>query len=362
MTEREKQILELIKNNPTISQQNIANQLGIKRSSVAVHILNLTRKGYIKGKGYIFDDEKYVVVIGGSNMDIAGFCTGGIIKNDSNPGRVKLSFGGVGRNIAENLVKLGVNTKLISIVGNDFYGKKISEDCVRAGIDISLLKMEPDLRTSVYLSIIENNGDMNVAIADMDIIDHLDESYLNKHTSIIKNASAVVVDTNLKKEVLEKIAQNFGNHLFLDTVSTTKTKKVKECLHLFHTIKPNRLEAEILTGFQLDNEKSIEKAVAYFIDLGIQQVFISFGKDGIAFGTKEQFGFFKPPAVISVNETGAGDAFMSGLVYGYLNELYIQETVKFASAASAVTIENENTINPELSVERINQKLRTKSQ
>jgi len=361
LTEREKEILELIKNNPMIPQQNIANQLGIKRSSVAVHISNLTRKGYIKGKGYIFDKEKYVVVIGGSNMDIAGFCSSEIIGNDSNPGQVKLSFGGVGRNIAENLVKLGVETKLISIVGNDFYGKRISEDCLKVGIDISLLKMVSDQRTSVYLSIIENNGDMNVAISDMDIINHLDETYLNKHASIIKNASAVVVDTNLSKEVLEMIAENFGKHLFLDTVSTTKTKKVKECLHLFHTIKPNRWEAEILTGFPLDTQKNIQKAVKYFIDLGVQQVFISFGKEGVAFGTQKQFDFFKPSPVKSVNETGAGDAFMSGLVYGYLNKLDITETVRFATTASALTIENENTINPELSVKNINRKLRNKS-
>ena len=128
MTNREKEILELIRKNPMISQKELADRIGITRSSVAVHISNLLKKGYVVGKGYILRDQPYISIVGGTNIDIQGFPNNDLILKDSNPGEVKISFGGVGRNIGENLVKLGIETKLISAVGDDVYGRKILEE------------------------------------------------------------------------------------------------------------------------------------------------------------------------------------------------------------------------------------------
>ena len=68
MTQRERQILNWIEANPLISQQELADKAGITRSSVAVHISNLMKKGYITGKGYIVHTAPYVTVVGGINM------------------------------------------------------------------------------------------------------------------------------------------------------------------------------------------------------------------------------------------------------------------------------------------------------
>ena len=72
MTQRERQILQLIESNPMISQQTIADELGITRSSVAVHISNLMNKGHIAGRGYVLRSGSYIVVVGGVNVDIGG--------------------------------------------------------------------------------------------------------------------------------------------------------------------------------------------------------------------------------------------------------------------------------------------------
>ena len=114
MTDREQEILEIIKENPMVSQQELADILNITRSSVAVHITNLMKKGYIKGKGYIISKSNFVTIIGGSNIDIQGAPNNDVVMFDSNPGKVDISLGGVGRNICENISKLGVNTKLLS--------------------------------------------------------------------------------------------------------------------------------------------------------------------------------------------------------------------------------------------------------
>ena len=100
MTQRERQILQLIEANPMISQQEIAEKMGITRSSAAVHISNLMKKGYIAGKGYVLRSGSYAVVVGGVNVDIGGRSFAPLVAADSNPGTISLSLGGVGRNIA----------------------------------------------------------------------------------------------------------------------------------------------------------------------------------------------------------------------------------------------------------------------
>ena len=109
MTQRERQILKWIEENPLISQQELADKAGIARSSVAVHISNLMKQGHIAGKGYIVRTAPYVVVVGGVNLDIGGRPHGELVAADSNPGQVRMSLGGVGRNIAHNMALMGLD-------------------------------------------------------------------------------------------------------------------------------------------------------------------------------------------------------------------------------------------------------------
>ena len=119
MTQRERQLLEWIRENPLISQQELADKAGITRSSVAVHISNLMKKGCITGKGYIVRTAPYVAVVGGVNMDIGAVSAGKLVARDSNPGHVTTSLGGVGRNIAHNLCLLGEQTAMVTVLGQD---------------------------------------------------------------------------------------------------------------------------------------------------------------------------------------------------------------------------------------------------
>lgn len=185
MTFREKEILQILKSNPMISQQEIADMLNISRTSVAVHITNLMKKGELLGKGYILKKENYVTVIGGSNMDIQGFPNNPLVMHDSNPGKVDISMGGVGRNIAENLSRLDINTKLISAVGNDLYGNTILSECKNLNIDVNDCFISDEYSTSIYISILNNDKDMQLAISHMDITEKLNESFIHsKYKSI----------------------------------------------------------------------------------------------------------------------------------------------------------------------------------
>ncbi|NLC03982.1 MAG: winged helix-turn-helix transcriptional regulator [Tissierellia bacterium] len=359
MTNREKEILELINKNPMASQSELADILGISRSSVAVHITNLLKKGNILGKGYILSDSEFVTVVGGANMDIQGFTFEKIIYNDSNIGSVKLSLGGVGRNIGENLIKLGVNTKLISVIGDDIYGSKILEEANLIGLDMEhSLKLEGQ-PTSTYLAVLDENHEMAVAVSSMEIYDRMTIDFIKEKRHIIEGAKACVLDTNIPIEVMEHMLTTHKNtDFFLDTVSTAKAKKVKSLIGYFHTIKPNKIETETLTGIKIKNEDDLKKAAEYFLNLGVKNIFITLGEDGVFYSDGTNMKHLKTKPIKPVNVTGAGDAFSAALVYGYINELGIHETAKIAVAASIIGLSHENTINPNMSIENIYSKIK----
>ncbi|EQB85722.1 pseudouridine kinase [Clostridium punense] len=359
MTNREEEVLYLIRNNPLISQNELAKLLGITRSSVGVHITNLIKKGYINGRGYIINKENFVSVIGGANMDILGFSDNNLKPNDSNPGKIKVSLGGVGRNIAENLIRLGVDTKLITVIGDDLYGNKIIDESRLIGLNLDNSLHLKGYATSVYMSILDNSGDMHVAISQMDIFDNMSVEFIKQKKNIIETSKICIIDTNIPQDVLEYVVTNYKNtKFFLDTVSTTKSVKAKNVIGKFHTIKPNRLEAEILSGISIKNNKDVEKAAKHFLDEGVKNVFISLGEQGIYYTNGHSSGYVATPKVQVVNANGAGDSFLAGVAYSTLNNEPISEAAKFGVGCSLLTITHENTINPNLCVENVNKRLK----
>lgn len=349
---REKEILEILRHNPFISQQEIADKLNIQRSSVAVHIMSLMKKGYIKGKGYVLNDHNKITVIGGANIDLQAFPYEKLTLYDSNPGALKTSVGGVGRNIAENITKLGLATNLITCIGDDIYGKRILQESTSQGINIDHVQICPNQDTSTYLSIMDENNDVKVAISAMDIMKELNPGFIQQKHTIIKQSEMIIVDCNLEEETLEYIFNNFNDiPIFVDTVSTTKAMKIKNNLQYIHAFKPNIYEAELLYGEPLDSKEAIQKAGEYFISRGVKEIFISLGKDGVYAKTKDEeyFAKAKPKDIQSTN--GAGDALLAALVVGYSEGWSLKKRLEYAICSSLIALSHESTINPNMSME-----------
>jgi pseudouridine kinase len=359
VTQREQQILDLLKTDPMISQRDLAGALGITRSAVAVHITNLIKKGHILGKGYVLSEGPYVCVIGGSNVDIQGFPERELIQKDSNIGKVRISLGGVGRNIAENLVRMGVDTRLISVIGDDAYGMKIVEEARQIGLNLQDTLILKGEQTSTYLSILDQDMDMALAVNDMSIIDRMTVDFIKSKRHVIEHAALCILDTNIPASVLAYVLTTFPNTtFFLDTVSTVKARKVTDLVGRVHTIKPNRLEAEILSGMPIRNEVDLEPAVAVLHKKGVRNIFVTLGEGGIVYsdgGGLRRQGCLK---VKLSNATGAGDAGMAALALGYLRGANVDEMAKLAMAASAIAISSENTINPAMSEELLDSRVK----
>jgi len=353
MTQRERQILQLIESNPMISQQELADKLGITRSSVAVHISNLIKKGCIAGKGYVLRSGSYVVVVGGVNVDIGGRALAPLVDSDSNPGRVTMSLGGVGRNIAHNMSLLGLDVRLLTAYGDDFNGERVAASCSELGIDMSQALRVPGGTTSTYLYLTDPKGEMALAVSDMEICEKITPAYLASHLQLLQNAQVVVADCNIPAESLRYLAENVTVPLFVDPVSTIKAEKLRPILDKIHTLKPNRLEAQLLSGVRIETAEDVAAAADKLLELGVHRLFISMGAEGVYAAMGDAHIQLPNFPGNMVNTTGCGDAFTAALVWAYLQGCDLETTARAGLAAGCVAMGSNETINPAMSAEAI---------
>ena len=302
------------------------------------------------------DNNPYILVLGASIVDIFGFCGRSYAQRDSIPGHIKISFGGVCRNIAENLARVGVNTQFISTLGDDENGKSILEHSRKLGYNMENSLFLEGESTPTYLAILNHQGEMESAVVDMESLNKMDEAFVDGKHEVFENAEYTIVDSD-NPILLEYILKKYqGKSKFiLDPVSAKKAKKIRHLVKYFHTIKPNRFETEALCGFKIETNDDLRKAGRFFIEQGVKNVFISLDADGIYYITSEgEEGTLACCEPINVkNVTGAGDSFVAGIGYGYMNNLNIKDTLKYSVAMSIITITHEETINPKMSHELV---------
>ena len=297
----------------------------------------------------IKDNEPYILVFGVSICDIFGFTDNRFKLHDSNPGYVKMSVGGVCRNIAENMSRVGLNTKFISVLGDDERGREILKKAEAMNFDMSDSLIVEGGSTPTYLAILDETGEMVSAIVDLKIAHNFTEEFIDSKAEIINNAEYVVCDAD-NPEIIEYIVKKYQGktNFILDPVSAAKAINVKHLLKYFHTVKPNRHEAEAFCGFEVKTHEDVRKAGKYILEQGVQNVFISLDADGIYYHNGKEEGIIKADDVLVLNVTGAGDSFVAGMGYGYMKNLPVKDTVKFAVAMSSITISHEETIHPDM--------------
>lgn len=298
-----------------------------------------------------------ICIIGGANIDIQGFSDNAIILNDSNPGKIEKGFGGVGRNITENLSHLNAKTKFIAPIGDDEFSVSLLEYMNKKNVDMSNCLIIKGESLSTYLSVLNDENEMIVAISSMSILEKLDIPYLKNKEEIVKDSDVLVLDTNLRQDVIEYLS-SLDQKLIVDLVSTTKAKKIKNVLNKIHSIKPNRIEAEFLTGIEIVDEISMQKAAQKLLDQGIKNVYITLGKDGVYFMNDRQSGLIHNPRIKAVDITGAGDAFTAGIAYSVANNFDIEKTAKIAMSMSIINVTNIGTCYQGLTKELLNDTLK----
>ena len=300
----------------------------------------------------------YAVVCGGVNIDIGARSFAPLRAKDSNPGKVELSLGGVGRNIAHNMRLLGVPTYLLTAVGGDSRASQVEQSCRDLGIDLSHALHVPDGRTSTYVFVGDSDGDMAIAVSDMEICKKLMPDYFASQLDLLNGAAAVVVDANLPRESIAYLTEHCTVPVFIDPVSTVKAEKLHGLLGRVHTLKPNCIEAELLSGVKITDDASLHKAAEALLAQGLQRVFISLGGDGVLAAQKDEMQLVPICKAEMRNATGAGDAMMAALVWSFLSGQSLTESAASGTAAAAIAVESEETINPNMSAEAVKDRLK----
>lgn len=289
-----------------------------------------------------------IAVIGSANMDIGGYSHGPLTPGDSNPGRVRLSVGGVGCNIARNLALLGARVRFLTALGGDVYADAIESLLTGMGIDLSLSLRLRDEHTSTYLFIADEKGDMSLAVNDMDIYRHQTLSYFESALPALNAHRAVLLDANLSEEALRFLAENVRVPLFADAVSAAKAPRLRPILGCLTAFKPNRMEAELLSGVRIACVEDARRAARMLLKTGLGRVFITLGPDG-AFAAAEGEEHYLPSLAPRMkNATGAGDAFTAAIAWGWMRGMGLKESCLIGSAAAAIAAEAEETVNPAL--------------
>ena len=347
MTQRERQILQWIEADPMISQKELAERLGIARSSVAVHISNLMAKGSIVGRGYVLKSGTYAVVVGSSHIRISAQAPSLPAPGETVAGAVSLTLDGSGRNIAHDLSLLGVDTRLVTAYGDDLFGQRIVSSCAELGIDLSHSLRLPGCATASCVAM--GTPDRPMTVTDTSLSSRITPEFLASKIGMLQNAQAVVVDATLSAEALVFLAENCVAPIFCDPVSPEQAGKILPILPKIHTLKPSRAELEALTGLPVTNKQELYKAAEQLLKLGVKRVFVSLGCNGVLAAMGRERLLLPPLPGHEICHRGCGDAFMAALVWAYLECSSLKPTALAGLAAAAITMESRQIINPALS-------------
>ncbi len=256
-----------------------------------------------------------IFVIGGAAVDISGRPETICRLRDSNIGHMRLRAGGVAENIAKRLTEYRYSVELVTALGRGYHARLIREDCARANVSLTHT-ITCSAHTATYLSILDEDGDLLVAISDMSILENLTSEYLSSLLTTINASPIVVIDGNLPPETLAFLCENVTAPLFYDPVSCTKAKRIGGNIGKCYAIKPNRFEAGFLSGKSCDTIRGVYRAADWFIDQGVKRVFISLGAEGVFWADELGCGVLpalceKPPETF-----GLGDAMCAAIVDG----------------------------------------------
>ena len=349
---KKEQLYELIRANPFISQQDLASQLGLSRSAVANYIATLVRERRILGRAYVLPDQRPILCIGASNLDRKLRTLGKLALGTSNPATQDESFGGVARNIAENLARLGAPVALITAVGNDASGHALLAHAEDAGIDTRGALRLDGVASGTYTAVLDQDGEMVVALADMALNDRLTPGFLATRQQQRAGAALVVADMNLPLDTIAALLDDSvrdGVSLVLVAVSEPKMARLPASLHGLRLLIVNEGELAARVGRALDNDAAIGAACGEVQRQGARDVVVTRGARGVMYTSPAGVMRLDAPTVDVVDVTGAGDAFAAAVCWSlHSGELDLALACRRGLQLSAMTIACEQTVCPAL--------------
>ena len=352
LTQNEQRVLALIENDPFLTQQEIASQLDLPRSTVATIVSSLTNKKQLLGRAYIVNHGAEIFCIGGMNIDRKYLLEAELMPKTSNPVTSSMSVGGVARNISENLGRLGLNVNLLSIGGRDQDFETLKQ-ATEPFVNFQHVTQLGDYSTGSYVALLDDDGDMQLALADMSVADTMNREWISSYQNLLAQAKMIVLDLNVPLETTEyiiELARNKDIPLVIIPVSSPKMAHLPRQLEGVKWLIVNLDESETFFNKKVETPEDVEELVENWLALGVENVIITRGQSSTFYGNQvgERKQFLPPVSPYVEDVTGAGDSYASGLIYGQLQGYSPVESIQLAMTNAYHTIQSPKTVRLDL--------------
>ncbi len=300
--------------------------------------------------------EGHVLVIGAASLDIKGRPDAAPLRGSSNAGRIRISPGGVARNIAENLARLDVETILLTAVGNDDAGERILGQAAGSGIDISEALIVEGQHSGAYMALLQPDGALEVGVDDMGIMEALAPSYFEERHQLFAGASMAAVDANLTARALAAVVhlcRQYDVPLAADPTSVSLAERLRAHLPAFSMTTSNVPETQVLSGqtFPPEDPEAALAAASHLVALGVDTAVVALAERGVVYASRETRGHIPAVPTLVIDPTGAGDAMVGAIIFGLREGIPLDECVRLGVTAASLTLRSRETVRPDLSVD-----------
>ena len=304
-----------------------------------------------------FPDQP-VLVIGAAGVDIVGRLREELHPASSTPAFIRTSFGGVSRNVAENLARLGQPVTLLTVVGEDLTGEQLLSSAAEAGVDVKAVLRTTQHPTSTYLAVIDTGGQMQYGLDDMRAMSALTADYLREHEDLFYDASLLFVDANLPKETMRtamSLARKARLPVCADPTSRVLAERLRPYLPRLSLISPNSAEAAVLCGhpFNSSSRREALEAANHIVAEGVGIVMITMAEFGVCYATADASGRIPAIRTSVIDPTGAGDALTATVIFALINNIPLDDAVRLGVAAASLTLRHKGAVVPDLSLEKL---------
>ena len=302
------------------------------------------------------DSRRSVLVLGAAGIDVVGRLEADLNPAASNPARIRRSYGGVARNVAENLARLGQPVRLITVLGEDRTGSELLDHTTASGVDTSAVLRTPAYPSGFYMAILDKSGKLQLAVDDMRVLEEITPQYLKEQEVLFKSSSLVFVDANLPVKTLRtaaSLARRAKIPICADTASFTLAERLVKFLPRYSLVTANSKEAGVLTGlsFEASDRNTAMEAARNLVNQGVRIALVTLAEYGVVYATSETTGHISAIRTRITDPTGAGDAMTAAVLFALLNDIELDDAIRLGVSAASLTLRHPGSVYPSLSLE-----------
>lgn len=279
-----------------------------------------------------------IVVVGSMNMDL-------VVRLDKIPNSGETIFGdefhlipgGKGANQAVAASRLGGDVSMIAKIGDDSFGQTLRQQLQDNSVNVDHVTKLPEVATGVAFITVEGKGENRIIVVSGANYQFFEED-LAKAARVLSKAKVVITQFEIPMPVVKRLIDISKQNGSVIVVNAAPVQQIPdEVLRKIDYLIVNEHEAQFLSGIEVVDVESAQKAARALVSRGGQCVIITLGPAGSLVCTPNEEHFMPDFDVSVVDTTAAGDAFIGGFAVSLLRpELSLFERISFGNAAGAL--------------------------